>query len=68
MLVVGVVSGREREELPSLLYLVRPNDYECGALYQALAVVVVRSLISVSMVLWVWSFGRLLADLPLYIG
>jgi hypothetical protein len=35
MFVVRVTSGRDSEELPSLLCVVRPKDYESGALYQA---------------------------------
>jgi hypothetical protein len=32
MLIVGVTSGRERMELPSLLCVGRPKDYETGVL------------------------------------
>jgi hypothetical protein len=56
MLVVGFISGREREELPSFLCVVGPKDYESGDIYKALGVVAVRSLVLVSVVLRVLSF------------
>jgi hypothetical protein len=48
MFVVGVTSGREKEELPSLLCVARPKVYGNGALCQALDVMVARSLASAS--------------------